>query len=94
MFSAGSWDGGPNTQTPRWWPRVKAGKVRLMLPTVTEGLRWLPTPRSPENRCVKARELPDNWDLVIYKTPKQFSNHHLHKGFSRWFSMSVPVKPS
>uniref|UniRef100_A0ABI8A1R9 B9 domain-containing protein 1 n=1 Tax=Felis catus TaxID=9685 RepID=A0ABI8A1R9_FELCA len=23
---AGSWDGGPSTQTPRWWLRVKAGK--------------------------------------------------------------------
>ncbi|XP_076398634.1 B9 domain-containing protein 1 isoform X1 [Peromyscus maniculatus bairdii] len=23
---AGSWDGGLSTQTPRWWPRVKAGK--------------------------------------------------------------------
>ncbi|XP_058532324.1 B9 domain-containing protein 1 isoform X2 [Ochotona princeps] len=23
---AGSWDGGPSTQTLRWWPREKAGK--------------------------------------------------------------------
>ncbi|XP_050019762.1 B9 domain-containing protein 1 isoform X2 [Alexandromys fortis] len=23
---AGSWDGGQSTQTPRWWPRVKAEK--------------------------------------------------------------------
>uniref|UniRef100_A0A2K6GVU9 B9 domain containing 1 n=1 Tax=Propithecus coquereli TaxID=379532 RepID=A0A2K6GVU9_PROCO len=25
-LQAGSWDGGPSTQTPRWWLRVKAGK--------------------------------------------------------------------
>lgn len=45
---------------------MKAEKVRLMLPTVTEGLRWVPKPQEP-------REFPDNWDLVIYETPKEFS---------------------
>uniref|UniRef100_A0A2I3HG32 B9 domain containing 1 n=1 Tax=Nomascus leucogenys TaxID=61853 RepID=A0A2I3HG32_NOMLE len=25
-LQAGSWGGGPSTQTPRWWLRVKAGK--------------------------------------------------------------------
>lgn len=29
VFSAGSWDGGLSTRTPRWWLRVKAGKVKL-----------------------------------------------------------------
>ncbi|PNJ06151.1 B9D1 isoform 1 [Pongo abelii] len=28
-LQAGSWGGGPSTQTPRWWLRVKAGKVKL-----------------------------------------------------------------
>nr|XP_038941342.1 B9 domain-containing protein 1 isoform X8 [Rattus norvegicus] len=26
LFSAGSWDVGQSTLTPRWWPRVKVGK--------------------------------------------------------------------
>ncbi|XP_044939606.1 B9 domain-containing protein 1 isoform X2 [Mustela putorius furo] len=26
VHPAGSWDAGPSTQTPRWWPRVKAEK--------------------------------------------------------------------
>lgn len=26
---AGSWDGGPSTQTPKWWLREKAGKVKV-----------------------------------------------------------------
>lgn len=44
MSSAGSWDGGLSTQTPRWWPRVKAGKVKRILPTPVEGKRWGPQP--------------------------------------------------
>lgn len=33
VFPAGSWGGGLSTQTPRWWLRVKAGKVKLEPPT-------------------------------------------------------------
>lgn len=33
VFTAGSRDGGPSTQTPRWWLRGKAGKVKLDPPS-------------------------------------------------------------
>lgn len=42
---------------------MKAEKVKLMFPILAEGMR----------RWVKARELSDNWNLVIYKPPKEFS---------------------
>lgn len=29
VFPAGSWDGGQSTQTPKWWLRGKAGKVKV-----------------------------------------------------------------
>ena len=42
---------------------MKAEKVKLMFPSLAEGMRlW-----------VKARELSDNWNLVIYQSPKEFS---------------------
>lgn len=43
IFPAGSWDGGPSTQTPRWWLRGKAGKVKLDPPSPgAGGTRWAP----------------------------------------------------
>lgn len=44
VFLAGSWDGGLSTQTPRWWLRVKAEKVKLDPPTP------LPTPQAGWSR--------------------------------------------
>ncbi|XP_032032697.1 B9 domain-containing protein 1 isoform X5 [Hylobates moloch] len=42
-LQAGSWGGGPSTQTPRWWLRVKAGKgfVTLLFNVVTKDMRKL-----------------------------------------------------
>ena len=39
VFTAGSWGGGPSTQTPKWWLRGKAGKVKVH-PSPWAGWAW------------------------------------------------------
>lgn len=44
VHPAGSWDAGLSTQTPRWWPRVKAEKVKLdpLNPAPSPQASWSP----------------------------------------------------
>lgn len=58
VFPAGSWDGGPSTQTPRWWLKGKAGKVKLDPPSPGQvgpggppAVRWLDARDPPAHRC-------------------------------------------
>lgn len=64
----------PEYTDPKVVAQGEGREGKLMLPAITEGLRWVPnSPGAQKTDCVKVRELPDNWDLVIYKTPKEFS---------------------
>ncbi|XP_062967916.1 B9 domain-containing protein 1 isoform X1 [Cynocephalus volans] len=44
---AGSWDGGPSTQIPRWWLRVKAGKLFCDIAVLVDDPTTWPLPQPP-----------------------------------------------
>lgn len=52
VFPAGSWDGDPSTQTPKWWLRGKAGKVKVH-PSPWAGWAWKGPGEPPGVRWVE-----------------------------------------
>lgn len=71
VFPAGSWDGGPSTQTPRWWLRVKAEKVKLDSPTLPAipqaGCSLGGTSSAPGNRRGGCQSLPGVQTPVLWE---------------------------